>query len=178
MRKKLKLSGPPNLAPEHRVSHFRSCAWITRSYMRLPQFFLKSIAKSTAYPPFLAPSSPHGSRPLLLQLPLAIYSAPYHHTLVSPLLTLPVAAHFWNRDLNNSFSLVTHQSPPILALIVTHHTLHRISGIARRGIRHRPPLMDSSAVSPISHTGFLVALPHMLPLLLGLFVVSRNHPHP
>jgi len=152
MRKKPKLSGPLNLAPEHRL-------------------FLKGISKSTKYPPpgLVYPSTWVATADVT-PLHYLFHSLPpylYLHCVI-PL----VAAHFWNRDHTNSFSLIT--LPPTLILIVTHHTSHRISGIVQRGSRNRPPLIDSSAVLPRSSTRF----PHPIcsRLLSWAFVILRTRP--
>jgi len=144
MRKKPKLSGPLNSAQEHR-------------------FFSKSIAKSTEYPPFLASSIPQDSRPLL---PFAIYSVPYPSPTTSPYsyprcVITPVAAHFWNCDITNSFS--RHISPPTLTIIITHihHTLHRISGIAQRGARNRLKPKDPNPTLSRCSAQFLHWISHV-----------------
>lgn len=153
MRKKPKLSGPLNLAPESRVSHFWFRAQVLRSYMRLPppQLFFESISKSTEYPLLLTLSTLQHGWPLLLLRPFTIYFTPCHRTcastasfrslrLISGIVITPthsLSSHY--RQLSSSSS---------------HYTLHRISGIVQRSSRNRPPLMDSSAVLPQPSTHF------------------------
>ena len=97
--------------------------------MLIPQIFFKSVFKSTEYPSRLARTTVGRC----CQLPFATYSAPYLPALVPSLRHRVRCGHFWNCDLTNSFSLVTHhhKSHP------HHHTSHshRIPGIAQRGTR-------------------------------------------
>lgn len=128
MRKKPKLSGLLNSSPGHRL-------------------FSKSIFKSTEYPS-PSPLSLMTANYCCLLLPLTIYSAPYlgsssKYSYLRCVIT-PVAVHFWNCDITNSFSLVTHHRQTLTIIITSHHTSHRISGIVQRGARNRLSVKDSS----------------------------------
>jgi len=143
MRKKPKLSGPLNLATEHR-------------------FFFQTVSKSTEYPLFLVLSSPHDSRPLLSTIPLRypLHSLPLRtrlHCIVTPVVTHP-----WNCDLTNSFSPLT--SPQHSS--ASSHITPRIAfpGVVQRGTWNRFSLKDSNALLHHHCARFpTLALPSMLP---------------
>jgi len=149
MRKKPKLSGPLNLAPEYRL-------------------FFKSISKSTEYPPLLALSTLQHGWPLLLLRPFAIYSTPCHRTCTSTASFRPLRL-ISGIVITPTHSLSSHYHQ--LSSSSSHHTLHRISGIVQRGSRNRPPLMDPSAVLPQSSTRF----PH--PMFPSSFLGFRHLAH-
>jgi len=136
MRKKPKPSGPLNLAPEHRVSPVWSCARVPRSYMRPQQPLPKVSPKVLNTRPFW-PLLTQDGWPLLLLLPHYLFRSPTR-TRTSPASSRPL------RLISGIVISTSHSFsstlPPTLILIVTHHTLHRISGIDQRGTYNRAPV--------------------------------------